>query len=65
VPLFKVIVPARVEDIPPTIATAATTERSGITPPFLRAFLLELRFGGSENFKISTLYISFARFEWF
>jgi hypothetical protein len=51
--VLRVIVPASVEDIPPTIATAATTERSGITPLFLRVFLLELRFGGSENFKIS------------
>ena len=55
------IVPASVEDIPPMTAMPTTTASNGIKPFLLREEERVLLFGGSENFKISTFVVSFAR----
>ena len=51
------MVPARVVLMPPTTATETTTASSGIIPPRFLVLVRELRFGGSANFKISTLIV--------
>jgi hypothetical protein len=43
--------------MPPTTATETTTASSGMIPPRFFVLVRELRFGGSANFKISTLSV--------